>query len=117
MLENVPRPLFFYKSGSGNEPVKEWIKSLPKKNRKMIGADILTVQLTWPIGKPLVDSLGQGLWEIRTRLENVIARTIFCVIDGEMILLHGFIKKTRKTPPNEINLALKRKRQYEQENQ
>ncbi|MDB6033233.1 MAG: hypothetical protein JWM16_3571 [Verrucomicrobiales bacterium] len=44
---------------------------------------------------------GQGLWEIRSRLENRIARTLFAVIDNEIVLLHGFIKKTRK-PLNTI---------------
>lgn len=110
-------PVYFFKTDSGNEPVKEWIKSLPKKDRKVIGEDILTVQRSWPTGKPLVDSLGDGLWEVRTRLENTIARTIFCISAGEMILLHGFIKKSQKTPGQELELARKRRRQYERENE
>ncbi len=85
---------------------------LPKDERKAIGEDILTVQYAWPVGKPLVDFLGDGLWEIRTRLTSRIARTLFVVVENEIILLHGFIKKTQQTPKPELNLARKRQRQY-----
>jgi len=86
---------------------------LPKEERKIIGEDVLKVQYCWPIGKPLVDGLGRGLWEVRSRLETRIARVIFYVEDGKMILLHGFIKQTQKTPQQDIDLALKRKKQLE----
>ncbi len=72
---------------------------------------MLKVQYCWPIGKPLVDGLGHGLWEVRSRLTERIARIIFYVEAGEMVLLHGFIKKTQATPEQEIELALKRKKQ------
>jgi phage-related protein len=42
-----------------------------------------------------------------------IARVIFCITAGEMVLLHGFEKKTQRTPPHDIGLALKRKREIE----
>ena len=58
----------------------------------------MTVQFRWPLGMPLVDHLGSGIWEIRSRLANRIARTLFFVHEEEIILLHGFIKKTQKTP-------------------
>ena len=61
---------------------------------------------------PLVDSLGSGLWEIRSKLSTRIARILFFVQDEELILLHGFIKKTKKTPPAERALALQRKNAY-----
>ena len=55
---------------------------------------------------------GHGLWEVRSNLAGGrIARVIFCIAGGEMILLHGFLKTTQKTPPNEIKLALGRKRE------
>jgi len=95
----------------GKEPVREWLLELPRKERKAVGDDVLKVQYCWPIGRPLVDGLGQGLWEVRSRLEDRIARVIFYVEHNEMILLHGFIKKTQTTPREEINLALKRKKQ------
>jgi phage-related protein len=78
------------------------------------GGDILKVQFAWPVGKPLVDNLGDGLWEIRSRLGNRISRTLFAVVDQEIVLLHGFIKKTQKTPGDELELARKRMNEYVQ---
>jgi len=111
---NAERPLnvVFYQTGTGHEPVREWLKGLPKEERKAIGADILAVQFAWPVGKPLVDNLGEGIWEIRSRLANRIARTMFAVVDEEIVLLHGFIKKQQQTPQQELALAKKRKREY-----
>jgi len=88
------------------------VESLPKEERRIIGEDIMTVQFRWPLGMPLVDNLGSGIWEIRSRLANRIARTLFFVHEGEIILLHGFIKKTRKTPNEDRALALRRKNAY-----
>jgi len=85
--------------------------SLSKEDRKVIGDDALKVQYCWPIGKPLVDGLGHGLWEVRSRLGDRIARVIFYMEGREIILLHGFIKKTQKTPKQEFDLALKRRKQ------
>ncbi len=85
--------------------MREWLKGLPKEERKAIGADILLVQFAWPVGKPLVDNLGEGIWEIRSRLANRIARTLFAVVDEEIVLLHGFIKKQQQTPPQELALT------------
>lgn len=63
------------------------------------------------LGLPLVRALGKGLWEVRSQLAtHKIARVIFCLDENCMILLHGFIKKTQKTPPADIELALKRKK-------
>jgi phage-related protein len=105
----------FFKTDQGNEPVREWLLSLPKSERKTIGGDVLKVQYCWPIGMPLVGSLGHGLWEVRSRLGNRIARVIFCVVGRTMVLLHGFIKKTPKTPKHDIDLAMKRMGQLRQE--
>src|SRR5471030_3066503 len=111
---NAERPLdvVFFKTESGNEPVREWLKDLPKEDCRVIGADILTVQYAWPVGKPLVDNLGDGLWEVRSRLDNRIARTLFAMVNQEIVLLHGFFKKQQKTPQDELELAKQRKRQY-----
>ena len=76
----------------------------------MIGEDIKDVEFAWPLGMPLVKNLGEGLWEVRSSLPgNRIARVLFCVTDKEMVLLHGFIKKTQKTPSQDIELARRRK--------
>ena len=112
MQSERPLAVLFFRTEAGNEPVREWLKSLPKQDCKTIGADILTVQYAWPVGKPLVDNLGDGIWEVRSRLENRIARTLFAVVEEEIVLLHGFIKKQQKTPQKELDLAKKRKRQY-----
>ena len=105
--------VLFYRSGSGNEPVREWLKGLAKQDKKVIGEDIKTVQYGWPIGMPVVRKLDNGLWEIRSRLDKRIARVLFTVYTGNMILLHGFIKKSRKTPAADIKLASTRKADLE----
>ena len=92
----------------GREPVREWLKELTPEDRKVVGTDIKDVEFSWPLGKPLVDSLGRGLWEVRSSIKDGIARVIFYVEGNRMVLLHGFVKKTQKTPDREINLALKR---------
>jgi phage-related protein len=112
MKAERPLKVVFFKTDAGNEPVREWLKDLPKEDCKIIGVDILTVQYAWPVGKPLVDHLGDGIWEVRSRLSNRIARTLFAVVDGEIVLLHGFLKKQPKTPADELDLAKKRKKQY-----
>lgn len=112
MRADRPLNVVFYQTGVGHEPVRQWLKALPKEECKTIGVDILKVQYAWPLGKPLVENLGGGIWEIRSRLPNRIARTLFMVVNEEIVLLHGFIKKQQKTPPDELNLAKKRKRQY-----
>ena len=84
----------FFRSKSGNEPVRDWLKGLPKEQRQAIGEDIAYVQFKWPIGKPRVDHLRGAVWEVHTSLANRIARTLFAVEGRQMLLLHGFIKKT-----------------------
>jgi phage-related protein len=115
MTPHNPIPVVFYKEkGSENEPVRKWLSSLDKECRKIIGKDMRTVQLGWPLGMPLVRNLGDGLWELRFRFPNNIARIIFKMISGEMVLLHGFIKKTQKTPAEDLQLAKIRARKYEE---
>lgn len=104
-------PAYFYRSDNGREPVREWLKGLEPADRKVIGEDVKDVEFSWPLGMPLVRSLGRELWEVRSSLPHGrIARIIFCVADGRMVLLHGFIKKTQKTPRRDIDMALKRKK-------
>ncbi|WP_349573134.1 type II toxin-antitoxin system RelE/ParE family toxin [Azotobacter salinestris] len=99
----------FFRTEAGNEPVREWLADLPKESRRLIGMDIKTVQLGWPIGMPVVRKLEPGLWEVRTDLGDTIARVIFTLVDTEMVLLHGFIKKSQKTPPVDLKTAKQRK--------
>ena len=114
MSKPRPLPCVFFRTAAGNEPVREWLERLPEYERKQIGTDILAVQFGWPLGLPLVNSLGDGLWEVRTRMPARTARTLFIVHDETIILVHGFIKKTRTTPTAELALARRRKHAYEQ---
>jgi phage-related protein len=85
------------------------LRGLSAEDRKVIGEDIKDVEFAWPIGMPLCRALGHGLWEVRTTLpQNRIARVLFSVQDGRMVLLHGFIKKTQRTPAADLNLATSR---------
>jgi phage-related protein len=105
-------PAAFYQSSSGREPAREWLKALVKADRKVVGEDIKDVEFSWPIGMPLCRPLGKGLWEVRSDLAGGrIARVIFCIVNSQMVLLHGFIKKTQKTPEGDLELASKRKRE------
>ena len=98
----------FYKTESGNEPVRDWLKGLSREDRKSIGEDIKTAQYGWPLGMPLIRKLERGLWEVRSNISTGIARVFFTVQEGLMILLHGFVKKSQKTPPNELDTARRR---------
>ena len=111
---NSERPLavIFFRTETGNEPVREWLKTLPKEERHAVGEDLLTVQYAWPVGEPLVGYAGDGIWEVRSRLVGRLARTLFIVVEEEIVVLHGFIKKQRRTPSHDLDLARKRKRQY-----
>jgi phage-related protein len=104
-------PAVFYRLASGREPVREWLKTLGDEDRKIIGEDIKDIEFSWPIGMPLCRPLGKGLWEVRSELtQGRIARVLFYVHEGQMVLLHGFIKKTQKTPAADLDLATKRRK-------
>jgi phage-related protein len=103
-------PAAFYCTAAGREPVREWLKSLDEDDRRTVGQDIATAEFGWPVGMPICRSLGKGLYEIRSDISgHRITRVIFCVTGEQMVLLHGFIKKTQKTPKTDLDLALKRK--------
>jgi phage-related protein len=106
-------PACFYQNSLGNEPVRD----LDKDDRLIIGGDIKTVEFGWPIGMPTCKPLGKGLYEVRSNLSsNRIARVIFCIHEGQMVLLQAFIKKTQKTPKRDLDLALNRKSNLETAN-
>ena len=111
MTDEMRLRVVFYKTESGKEPVRDWLKSLPHEEKKIIGQDIKTVQFGWPLGMPMVRKLDKDLWEVRSGLPNRIARVIFTVNDGVMVLLHGFIKKSQKTRASDLALAKQRLRQ------
>ncbi len=105
-------PLYFYRSLGGKEPVREWLKSLAEGDRRTVGLDLMRAQWRWPVGMPLCRAMGQGLWEIRTDLpSNRIARVLICQHEGDLVALHGFIKKSQKTPDDELALARRRQKE------
>ncbi|MBF0461217.1 MAG: type II toxin-antitoxin system RelE/ParE family toxin [Magnetococcales bacterium] len=89
----------FFRTGSKNEPVRDWLRGLDMEDRKAIGEDLKLTQFRWPLGMPLVRKLEPGLWEVRSHLKNGgVARVLFTVQGHDMVLLHGFEKKSQKTP-------------------
>ncbi|HUX91460.1 MAG TPA: type II toxin-antitoxin system RelE/ParE family toxin [Gallionellaceae bacterium] len=100
----------FFKTDGGTEPVREWLRELSALDRKTIGEDVKTVQFGWPLGMPLVRKLDKDLWEVRIHLESRIARVLFTVSAGKIVLLHGFIKKSQATPKADLDLAKDRMR-------
>lgn len=103
-----PLQVVFYRTKKNNEPVREWLKELPRSERKIIGEDIKTVQFDWPIGMPLVRKVDVSLWEVRSKIVNRISRVIFTVYGEFIVLIHGFIKKSQKIPIKDLRLAKKR---------
>ena len=112
---SAPLQVKFYRTEAGNEPVREWLKGMERDDRKIIGEDIKTVQFGWPLGMPLVRKLEPGLWEIRSHLRQGIARVLFTVVENKIVLLHGFIKKSKKTPPMDLETARRRRLNLEME--
>ncbi len=101
----------FYRTEAGSEPVRKWLRGVAKEDRRLIGEDIKTVELGWPIGMPTCRPMGRGIFEVRSNLsQRRIARVLFSTEDDRMFLLHGFIKKAKKTPKPDLDLAMDRKR-------
>ncbi|MDP1933043.1 MAG: type II toxin-antitoxin system RelE/ParE family toxin [Gammaproteobacteria bacterium] len=109
--------VFYFRQPSGNEPVKDWIRSFDKDDRKLIGEDIETAQLRWPCAMPIVKKIDTDLWEIRSTIShNQRARIFVTVFDRNIVLLHGFIKKTSKIPLSDLNLAKRRRDLVQRDN-
>ena len=103
----------FYRTAGGREVVRDWLRDLPEAERNAVGQDLMRVQYRWPVGMPLCRAMGEGLWELRTDLPgNRIARVLFGIAQGRIVVLHGFIKKTRKTPGDDLLLARKRRKEF-----
>jgi phage-related protein len=108
-------PAIFYCTEAGGEPVRDWLKGLSLEDRKCIGEDIKTVEFGWPVGMPVCRPMGGGVYEVRSNLaQNRIARVLFYFDKKRrMVLLHGFIKKTRKTPDEDLELARSNKSRHQ----
>lgn len=99
----------FYATAAGNEPVRDWLMELPPGDRRIVGLDLKTVEFGWPIGVPLVKSIGNGLWEVRSSLPSKReARVIVTIRGGVLLALHAFLKTTRRTPDRDMDIARSR---------
>jgi len=108
-------PLVFFHTSAGSEPVRDWLKGLDAVERHAIGSDLLRAQWRWPAGMPLCRPMGKGLWEVRTDLpRNRTARVLICFYQNHLVALHGFIKKTRATPDDDLALAHKHQKELQQ---
>ena len=104
-----PIPLVFWRSTTGREPVREWLNELSREDKRTIGRDLAKVQYGWPVGLPLCRPLSDGLWEVRASLPSKReARVFFGFHDSVLIALHAMIKKSQKTPPEDLALARQR---------
>lgn len=103
-----PMPLAFWRSATGREPVREWLKELSREDKRTIGRDIAKVQFGWPVGLPLCRPLSGGLWEIRSSLATRREARVFGFHEGRLIALHAIIKKTQRTPAEDLTLARQR---------
>lgn len=107
----------FYQTEAGNEPAKDWLVELSREDRKLMGTAIKEAEFGWPLGLPVVRKMGANLWEVRQNLTGKkIGRMLFTV-DNEtdpsgMVLLHGFVKKSQKTPKTDLDTAKKRLKDY-----
>jgi len=108
-------PAIFYRTEAGSEPVRSWLRAMDPKDRRLVGEDIKTVEFGWPVGMPTCRPMGDGLYEVRTRLPGSRMVRVFFYIDRRqrMVLLHGIVKKTRTTPDADLNLARQNMRKHE----
>lgn len=101
----------FFVTGTGRRPVREWLMEFGPEDRKAVGEDIATLEFCWPVGMPKCSAIKgiRGLYEVRSNISSGrIARVFFVLIGHRMVLLHGFVKKTQKTPDKELKLAAAR---------
>lgn len=112
----TPLCVFFYKTQLGNQPCRDFLLELDKDNRREVGADIFAVQKGFPLGLPLCRKIESDLWEIRSKISDGICRVFFTVNDNKIILLHGFRKKSKKTPLTELKIAKDRLNDYREQN-
>ena len=114
MAEARKTPMVFFRTAAGSEPVRDWLKGMRVEARQAIGLDLMRAQFGWPVGMPLCRPMGDGLFEIRTDLDDgTTARVLICHTEGALHALHGFVKKTRKTPDDDLKLARRRKKDIE----
>jgi len=108
-------PAIFFRTARGSEPVREWLRAMDAEDRRRVGEDLKTIEFGWPVGMPTCRAMGDGLYEVRTRLDGNRTVRILFYIDRHrrMVVLHGFVKKSRATPRSDLALARANKRTHE----
>ncbi|GHS89825.1 toxin RelE [Campylobacterota bacterium] len=103
----------FYRRGNGSSPVEEWLDGLSNEARAEIAWTLnLLKQHGIMLKKPYVAPIGEKMFEVRAKDSNGIYRILyFAHIDKTFMMLHGFTKKTAKTPRKDIEIAKKRMRE------
>ena len=106
--------VYFYRKEDDSCPVKDFINSLDVKMRtKVMGGVALLKQNGPRLREPYSKPLGDGLFELRTKQGSDITRVLYFFFDGKQIVMtNGFVKKTPKTPPAEIQTAKKYRTDY-----
>ncbi|MBP5448323.1 MAG: type II toxin-antitoxin system RelE/ParE family toxin [Treponema sp.] len=112
----TPLEVVFYETEQKNQPCRDFLLALSKDDRREVGADIFAAQKGFPLGLPLCRKMETDLWEIRSTVSDGICRVFFTVDGDTMILLHGFKKKSQKTPKKEIDIAENRLKDYKERN-
>jgi phage-related protein len=101
-----PIPFSFWRSPLGREPVRDWLKELPREDKQTIGGDIAKLQFGWPVGLPVCWPLSGGLWEVRSSLPSKReARVFFAFHEETLVALQAVIKKSRKASAEDVALA------------
>ncbi|GMO36860.1 MAG: hypothetical protein Ta2B_16760 [Termitinemataceae bacterium] len=116
MERKEPLKTVFFQTMTGSQPVREFLLKCTKEDRKEVGSDIFKVQKGFPLGYPVVEKTDTDLWEIRSHIPDGICRIFFTIKDDTIILLHGFVKKTKKTPPKETKTATNRLQEFRRQN-
>lgn len=106
--------VIFYDKADGTEPAKDFILSLDKKMRaKMLRTISLLADNGPDLREPCPKPLGDGIFELRAKVGSDISRVLYFFIVGRRVILtNGFIKKTQKTPPAELERAKRYRADY-----
>ncbi len=104
----------FYEDTQGDKPIEDFLLSLNIKMRaKLLGILKILEEKGNQLREPYSKHLEDGIFEVRAKVGTDITRVLyFFYYDGKIILTNGFVKKTQKTPVNEIQLAKKRRNEY-----
>lgn len=109
----------YYEDDKGNRPVEQFIDNLDLKMKaKVFGRLELLERYGSQLGMPFCRHLDDGIFELRTVQGNNITRILYFFVIGERVILtHGFVKKTQKTPSGEIERAKRMRNEWRKRNE